>query len=316
MAHNLTNLIQSKVVPGLYKQYYQQSTTAWMEANAARMGAVWKGGKYVYFTEMEVEGMANYDRQLGYVNGDVAGSKIQYTMTQDRGRRFPIDYLDNDETGFLLSVANVMAEYNRKWVIPELDCYRYSTIHNIVKTNQPTFVNDDAILTNKIVEMLSDDLTTMRDRVGVHIPMIIVMSGLTQRYFGREWIHNLDYVGMNNGVVQTKVRAVDGCPFVIVPSAYLKTKYNFLDGTTPGQEAGGFAAADDAIDMKWMILPMDGPIAIVKHDKVRVFDPDNNQQANGWAVDHRIFHDLWMMPNGYNNSFIRTGTITAPDDVE
>jgi hypothetical protein len=95
-----------------------------------------------------------------------------------------------------------------------------------------------------------------------------------------------------------------------MPSARMKSAYTFLDGITAGQEAGGFAAAQGAKDIKWIITPMNGPMAVMKLDKVRTFSPDENQQAYAWAVDHRVHHDLWMLPNAYNNTVIRTGTIS------
>lgn len=310
MAHTLTDLIQTKVIPGLYQQYAYLSQTAWMEANANRLGASYRGGKYLYLTEMIVEGMANYDRQLGYVNGNVTGDKTQFLMTQDRGRRFTIDYIDNDETGFLLSVANVLAEYNRSHVIPEIDCYRISKMYADVLAAAPTHVSAAGISDATITETLVDDIAAIRDVVGPGVPLVIMMSGLVQKFFGREWIHNLDYVSLNAGVVTTKVRAIDGDPFIILPSARMKSAYTFYDGISAGQEAGGFIVAGGALDIKWIITPSDGPVAVMKQDKTRVFDPNTNQQANAWAVDHRIFHDLWMFPNAAKNTFIRTGAIS------
>ena len=51
-------------------------------------------------------------------------------------------------------------------------------------------------------------------------------------------------INFRRGALYTKVRAIDGNPFLIVPSARLKSAYDFLDGVSPDERAGGFKAYD------------------------------------------------------------------------
>lgn len=309
MPNNITNLYQTKVVPRLYQQYLQGAFTSWMENNA--IGVEYNGGKYVLMHEMSVDGLGNYDRNLGFVRGNVTGSKKQYEMTMDRGREFLIDVADSDETGFLMNAGSVMSIFQNEHVIPEIDAYRIGKIFSIVSTNAADNVKAENIDPNNITLTLADDIAALRDKVG-NVPLIIMMSGLTQKYFGREFIHNLDYVNFARGALNTKVKSLDGDPFMIVPSSRMKSAYTFRDGLTTGQEAGGFVAAANAKDIKWIIMPATAPIAVAKIDKSRVFDPNTYQGAHAWKTDYRIFHDLWMTPKGYENTIIRTGDIVAP----
>lgn len=307
MSNQLSQLVQTKIVPGLYKQYFAGSKTAWMENNA--IGVEYTGGKYVVMHEMDVDGLGNYDRQLGYPSGNISGSKQQFEMKMDRGREFLIDAADNDETGFLLSVANAMSIFQQKWVIPEVDCYRYSKIYKEVSTKASANILTEAIPAATITDQLADDITQIRDIYG-DMPLAITMSGLTQKYFGREFDRGLDYMNFIVGELHTKVKGLDGNPFMITPSARLKTSYDFLDGVTASQRAGGFKASADAKDIAWMITPLNGPIAVAKIDKMRAFSPDEYQKADAWKCDYRLYHDLWMTKEACNSSLIRTGAIT------
>lgn len=307
MSNSLTNLFQTKVVPGLYDQYFAGLTSAWMENNA--IGVDYRGGKYVTMHELDIDGLGNYDRNLGYPGGNITGSKQQFELTQDRGREFKIDAADNDETGFLVTAASAMAKFQKKHVIPEVDSYRYSSIYKAVNSKAASNISDDAISAAKITDMLSDDITNLRDVVGDE-PLAIIMSGQTQKYFGREFTRNLDYMNFLMGKLSTKVKELDGNPFLIVPSARLKTSYDFRDGITAGQTQGGFAASSGAKDIKWIITPVSAPIAVGKIDKMRAFTPDEYQQADAWKVDYRIYHDLWMIEDACKHTFIRTGAIT------
>lgn len=307
MSNALSNLYQQKVVPGLYQQYFQGLTSAWMENNA--IGVEYTGGKYVIMHEMDVDGLGSYDRNLGFPRGNITGSKKQYELTMDRGREFLIDAADNDETGFLVNGATVMAKFQQKHVIPEVDCYRYSKIYKEVSTNASANVDATAITAANITDALMDDIAKMRDICG-DTPLVIIMSGITQGYFGKDFDRSLDYMQFARGELFTKVKAIDGNPIQIVPSARLKTAYDFKDGVTAGQEAGGFAPASSAKDMKWIITPVNAPIAVGKIDKMRAFSPEEYQQAHAWKVDYRLYHDLWMTPEACAFTLIRTGDIS------
>lgn len=306
MSNALSNLYQQKVVPGLYQQYFQGLTSAWMENNA--IGVEYTGGKYVIMHEMDVDGLGSYDRSLGFPRGNITGTKKQYELTMDRGREFLIDAADNDETGFLVNGAAVMAKFQQKHVIPEVDCYRYSKIYKEVSTQAAANVNDTAITAANITDTLLEDIAKMRDVCG-GTPLVIIMSGITQGYFGKDFARSLDYMQFARGELYTKVKAIDGNPIQIVPSARLKTSYDYKDGVTVGQEAGGFTASAGAKEMKWIITPTTAPIAVGKIDKMRAFSSDEYQQADAWKVDYRLYHDLWMTPEACEFTLIRTGDI-------
>lgn len=308
MGNSLSDLMQQKVVPGLYAQYFQGLTSGWMENNA--IGVEYSGGKYVIMHELTVDGLGDYDRQLGYPRGNIGGSKKQYELTMDRGREFLIDAADNDETGFLVNVANAMSVFQRDHVIPEVDSYRYSKIFSIVNANKNSNILTADIDTANITATLLDDIAAVRDAIG-DVPLVITMSGLTQKYLGREFQLNLDYVTMVKGELHTKVKALDGNPLNIIPSSRLKSAYTYKDGVSAGQEAGGFAATVGAKDIKWIITPMGGPKAVGKIDKMRAFSPEEYQAAHAWKTDYRLFHDLWLTPRDYNNTLIRTGDIVT-----
>lgn len=308
MGNSLSNLVQTKIVPGLYKQYIAGSTTSWMEGNAT--GVEYNGGKYVMMHELSVDGLGDYDRNLGYPRGSINGAKKQYELKMDRGREFLIDAADNDETGFLVSAANVMAEFQSRHVIPEVDSYRYSKIYDIMTAGDYSAnVSNTAITAANITETLLDDIADVQDEMGTSVPLVVIMSGKVQKYFGRDFSHSLDFVSFRRGEFYTKVKAVDGNPFIIVPSARLKSSFDFLDGVSTNETAGGFKASNSAKDMKWIITPATGPAAVAKIDKTRAFTPDEYQSAHAWKVDYRLFHDLWMLPDAQRCTMIRTGDI-------
>ena len=104
----------------------QDAVTGWMDANSGQV--IYNGGDEVKIPKMSVQGLGDYDRDKGYVQGGVTLSYETRKMTQDRGRKFQLDPMDINESNFIPTAAAVMAEFQRVHVIPEIDAYRISKI--------------------------------------------------------------------------------------------------------------------------------------------------------------------------------------------
>ena len=281
--------------PVLDKQIVQEATTGWMEANAGQVK--YNGGDEVKIPSMVMDGLGDYNRQTGYVDGDVTLTWNTYKLTQDRGRRFHLDAMEVDETNFVATAGSVMGEFQRTQVIPEIDAFRYSKIATLAKGANNS--RDLTVTSANALDELIQDLAVLEDKIGVQSNVIVTLSPLMiQLLAANERFKNLTTEAvLKQGGLDLRLTSVNGNVLRKVTSKSLKSKFVFQDGKTSGQEKGGFAAATGAQDINWLITTQDAPIAISKTDVVRVFDPLTNQNANAWRMDYRKFHDLWI-PKG------------------
>jgi hypothetical protein len=82
-------------------------------------------GKKFIVDKMELSGLANYDRNTGYVQGDVTLTQEELDPNYDRGRKFSVDTMDDLETGYI-AFGKLGAEFERTKVIPEVDAFRFA----------------------------------------------------------------------------------------------------------------------------------------------------------------------------------------------
>ena len=82
--------------------------------------------KEIKVAKMELDGLADYDRATGYVDGDVSLVWETKSFNYDRGRKFSVDRLDNEESGDL-AFGKLAGEFIRTKVVPEVDAFRIST---------------------------------------------------------------------------------------------------------------------------------------------------------------------------------------------
>ena len=268
-------------------------TSGWMDANAGQV--IYNGGKEVKIPKINMDGLGDYDRSGGFSQGSVTFEYETKTMTQDRGRTFMLDSMDVNESNFVINATNVMGQFQATKVIPEIDAYRYSKIATLAIAGKVAS-GSNTITESNVLELLKADITAIEDIVG-EIPLVITMAAPIAALLeqSEKISKRLDVTDFVKGDITTKVKSLDGYPIIKVPSARMKTSYTFYDGKTVGQTAGGFVAAGGAKNINWIITPLYAPIAVNKTDKVRIFDPKTNQDADAWKLDYRKYHDLWIM---------------------
>lgn len=259
-----------------------------------------------------MDGLANYDRQEGYVNGSVNLEWQTMTMTQDRGRFFTLDAMEVDESNFVMAAGDVMGQFQRVKVIPEVDAYRISKIFTLAGNRSHTY----APAASSIFKELCADIAMVRDKIGdgdglvvtLSIPVAALLSSST------EMQKQINVGEFRRGEVFTKVKMLDGIPLLEAPSSRMKSAFVFYDGVTPSdgaatnptpdQTKGGFVPAADALDINWMITAKSAPIGVSKTDTIRIFEPNTHQKANAWRLDYRKYHDLWVPDNKLDGLFV------------
>lgn len=276
----------------LDQQMIDESTTGWMEENAGQVK--YTGGNEVKIPTITTQGMGDYDRDKGYVQGAVTLTYQTFQMTQDRGRKFILDAMDVDETNFVADAGAVLGEFQRANVIPEIDSYRYSKIFALAKAKSKATEGYTPVK-QTILEKLLADVAAIRD-IFTAVELVITMSPLTAVILNAalEGSRRLNIIDFKQGNISTRVKSIDDMPILEVPSSRLKTIYKKNDGKTVGQEAGGLVPDTSAKDINWIICPKKSPQAVSKQDKVRIFTPEENQAANAWQIDYRRYHDLWI----------------------
>lgn len=223
----------------LDRQMVAESTSGWMELNSGLVK--YNGGNEVKIPKVVMDGMADYDRENGFVKGSVTLSYETHTLSQDRGRTFNLDAMDVDESNFVLNAGSVLGEFQRTKVVPEIDAYRYSKIATKAIAGSKAVGGYTAVEAD-ILDKLLADVYKVYDIVGEATPLVISinMSIAPVLDLADKIVKRLDVIDFQQGETALKIKGIDGIPIIRVPSARMKTAYVFNDGTTTGQEAGGF----------------------------------------------------------------------------
>ncbi|MCI5611484.1 MAG: hypothetical protein MR392_08975 [Roseburia sp.] len=287
----------SKLQTGLDQKAVIDATSGWMDENAGQV--IYTGGKSIKVPTISTTGLKDYDRDNGYPQGSVTLGYETLEMSMDRGTSFLLDAMDVDESNFMVSAANVTSEFQKDQVVPEIDAYRYSKLAAYAESeNVVTYTPDE----KDILKQLMYDIAAVKDIVGENVPLVAVMNSRVKAQLDLmdSFRKAVDVMDFKKGDVTLKVKSINECSLLPVPSSRMKDTYTFNDGKSSGEENGGFAAGVSAKQMNWIIVPRSVPIAVTKQDKMKIIDPDTYQGGDAWFLGYRRYHELWVKANKKN----------------
>ena len=291
MSNNIT--YASKLTEQLDKMFVQSAVTGFLTDNALR--AKFVGAHTVLIPEMDMVGLGDYDRSAGFADGSVSVTNSPFTLSQDRGRSFMLDAQDEDETGVANLAGQVLGEFVRTKVVPEVDAYCLSKLAGAAQTaNQTAKLGDGKTIANGVFALIQNLISKVRDNVGYDEALVAFLDPTVHDALMAtpEISRHIRMDEFKKGELTTRVKFIDNVAILPVPSARMKTEYVFFDGATEGETDGGFKPAVAAKSIGALVMPKKGASLVRKTEKVRTFSPDQNQKADAYKFDYRLYYDL------------------------
>lgn len=232
---------QSKLTGELDKALVQEAQTSFFADNNLRSKFV--GARTVLIPDVDMQGLGNYDRDDGFVTGALTVSSESYTMAMDRGRSFQLDREDNDETGIANLAGQVLGEFVRTKVVPEMDAYVLSKLATLATTNSQTVTGTVA---SQVYKMITEAINKVQAVAGYSEPLVcFVDSEVWGALMNSAELSRQLVVGdFKKGEVNTRVKMLNGVPIIPVADDRMKTSYTFYDGVT--DESGSLRRGSDA----------------------------------------------------------------------
>ncbi len=296
--------------------YKQASKTSVLDSDGGIFGAGANAGEVV-IPKMTMNGLADYSRSGGYVSGDVTLGKETKSCDYDRGRKFTVDAMDNEESAGV-AFGKLSSEFIRTQVVPELDAVRMAKYAKLAGIKYSDSISDGTGVLNAISKILSD----MDEKEVSEEGRILFITPT---------LHNLI---LSLDTTKSKEILNGFSSIVKMPSSRFKSSIALYDGKTSGEEAGGFvptpssyvltedtkflswktyytessgtytkaavtAGADVAAntyyedagarDINFMIVQKNAVLQFMKHNVNKVISPEENQESDGWMFFFRAY---------------------------
>lgn len=286
-------------LPLLDEVYKANSRTAVLDSTKVDI----VNGNTVKVFKISMDGLGDYNRTSGFVDGTVNGTWETLTLSKDRGRAFTIDRMDNEET-VGMAFGALAGEFIRTQVAPEIDAYTFAKIAGTDGIDTGAAA-DIAIGTTDVPALVDEAERSMNENEVPTEGRILFISetayaGLRAKI--TRTVQN-DITGINR-----EVEFYDGMQIVRVPQSRFYTAITLKDGSTSGQTEGGFIGTKTTgYKINFMVVHPSAITKVVKHALPRIFTPDEYQKADAWKFDYRVYHDTFVYDNKVKGIYLHKG---------
>lgn len=274
------NITFFKRYTNLLDEVYQNaSVTSMLDMNGAtvRMGT---NANEIVIPKISMDGLGDYSRNSGYAQGSVTLTHETVKFNYDRGRRFTVDAMDDEETAGV-AFGSLSSEFIRTKAAPEQDAFRFATYASVsgISAATPASLTDAAAVLAALIasqnKMDEDEVPT------------------TERYlFITPTLYNLV-----QNIDTTKSKAVmDSFAAVTkVPQTRFYTAIDLKDGVDhtgssgADETAGGFEKAAAGKNINFMVIHKPAVIQFNKHVVNKIITPEQNQTSDGWMFFYRSY---------------------------
>lgn len=239
----------------------------------------------ILIPKIDMQGLADYSRQTGYVAGDVTLEYETKKCTYDRGRMFAVDAMDNIESAGI-AFGRLSGEFLRTKVAPEIDAFRLASYAQI---SGVTTVS--ANLTDGKTALAA--LRTARGKIeNAEANLATCYLFINPTVFGM--IEDLDTTASK--------KAIEGFAGIVkVPQGRFCNKI-----TLAPNGAGGYEKASEGLDMNFLIVDKQAAIQYQKHTVSKIITPEQNQNADAWKFGYRTVGIAECKDNKKDGIYVHT----------
>lgn len=271
----------------------------------------WLNAKTIKLPVITLTGYKDHTRTIGFNAGNLTNTWEAKTLGFDRDVEFFIDAMDVNETNLVASVANIQNVFETEQAIPESDAYRFSKLYADYVNAE--IGNEDAdtegLSSTNILAKFDEWMSEMDDEgVPEEGRILYVIPAVNRLLKEAEGLTRYLQVNPNNGQVYRGIHTLDDVQIVSVPSARMKTAYDFTTGFEP---------AAGALQMSAILVHPNSVVARERYDYIKMFAPGTDSRTgSGYIYQNRKYQDLFLLKQRVAGVKISVGAVGSGSEGE
>jgi hypothetical protein len=236
-------------------------------------------------------GYKDHSRAGGFNRQEVENRWLTKTLAFDRDIEFLVDVMDVDETNQVLSAANITNTFLTEQAIPETDCYRISKMYAefVALGGTP---DNTAITAANALALFDSYMQTMDEaEVPEEGRILYITPPVDTALKNASAISRSINVNNNNGKIERAVHQLEDVTITKIPSARMKSAYNF---------SNGFAPATSAVQINMILVHPRSVIAVDKHAYIKLWPEGTHTVGDGYLYQNRKYGDLFLIDTRIN----------------
>ena len=260
------------------------------ELTQSNPGIKFINAQTIKLPKLAVSGYKDHNRaSVGFNAGSVSNSWELKTLDHDRDVEIPIDPMDIDETNLVTEVANIQNVFEEEQAIPEKDSYRFSKLYSeAVRCASNGAQVDNTVLTAQNILTWFDNVTQdMDDNSVPQEGRILYCTPAFATLFKQAADIQRTIDARSGGTLDRRVNAIEDVVIVKVPSARMKTQYDFTNGCVP---------ASGALQINAILIHPSCQISREKYAYMKLFTPGSDSRtADKYIYQNRYYTGTFLI---------------------
>ena len=307
---------------------YQKASVSGCLTSGGRMVRAGRNAKEIMIPKIEVSGLGDYTRNVGYKTGSISFDYETKTFNYDRGIKLLADVMDVEEAGVLDCFVAAGSELMRTQVAPEADAFTFSEIahHDGVKAEAKSYADAEAAdilrdlraATNEMDELevseggrvlfitptlkgVLDDFSLVNPNLSKHVlTRFSRIVEVPQRRFYSH-IDLLSGAGDHFGYAPASGEYVKTQDTELAAGKTYYTRdsdvFQEVGSPTKGGLAGYYELVGAGKAVNWMVVEKTAVIKFDKHVASRVFTPDELENLDSYMRKYRKYGIVELLDN-------------------
>ena len=272
---NYTNLLD---------EVYKRAAVSTCLNSPRRMARAGRNAKEIMIPKIEVTGLGDYTRNVGYKTGSITYEFETKTFNYDRGIKLLADVMDVEEAGVLDCFVAAGSELQRTQVAPEADAFTFAEIagHDGVEPAEEDFADAEAADVLASLRAATNEMDEAEVTTGSRILFITpTLKGVLDDF-------SLANPARSNRVLERFSRIVE------VPQTRF---YSAITLNSGDADQFGYSKAAGAADINYMVVERSAVIKFDKHVASRVFSPDELENLDSYMMKYRKYGIVELLDN-------------------
>jgi hypothetical protein len=239
--------------------------------------------KTVKVLTVKTTGLGNYEKDVGYPQGAITAEWIPLELAVDRGAKFLLDRIDDDEVlGLTIGkAAQVFTDYE---MIPEMDAYRFAKYFDGAGKKETQDLSEG----NNLLQAIDKAATYMNNLdVPTEGRILYVNQDLEislRSALSRMW--------SNDSAINTQIKSYNGLEIVYVPKKRFKTLIELNSGEN---DQWGYTTPTGAADINFILMHPKSVVQASKTARGKFITADENQRVDSNEFQFRVYHDAFVI---------------------
>lgn len=322
------SIASTKNYTSILDEVYKRAACSTCLNSPRRMARAGRNAKEIMVPKIEVTGLGDYTRNVGYKTGSITYEFETKAFNYDRGIRLLADVMDVEEAGVLDCFVAAGSELQRTQVAPEADAFTFSEIagHEGVTPSVEDFSDADAedvlaslrAATNEMDEAevttgsrilfitptlkgVLDDFSlanpTRSNRVLERFSRVVEVP--QTRFFSAIALNSGE--GDQFGYARAEGSYVKTTDSSVTPGKTYYTEsggvYSKVSSPSAGSLANYYELVGAGAPINYMVVERSAVIKFDKHVASRVFSPDELENLDSYMMKYRKYGIVELLDN-------------------